>query len=155
MSGRAPSRSWGWGRWTALAAGVVLALTGIGQAVASVTAAGDEVLGPGVVTVEMDLRHSRFEPAELRVRAGTVVRFEVDNRDPIHHELIVGPPEVHATHAEGADHLHPPIPGELSLGPLEDGMTFYEFDEPGTVRMACHLPGHVDYGMVGRIEVTG
>lgn len=155
MSGRAPSRSWGRGRWSALAAGVVLALTGLGQAVASVTSAGDEVLGPGVVTVEMDLRHSRFEPAELRVRAGTVVRFEVANRDPIHHELIVGPPQVHAAHAEGADHLHPPVPGELSLGPLEDGMTFYEFDEPGTVRMACHLPGHADYGMAGRIEVTG
>ena len=113
-----------------------------------------EVLGPGVVTVDTDLRHSRFEPAELRVRAGTVVRFEVDNLAPIHHELIVGPPEAHATHAEGAHHRHPPVSGELSLGSLEDGMTFYELDEPGTVVMACHLPGHVEHGMVGSVEVV-
>jgi uncharacterized cupredoxin-like copper-binding protein len=152
---RRSGRAWGIGRLLALAAGVALALAGIGHAVAAATeAAGDETLGPGVVTVEMDLRHSRFEPAELQVRTGTVVRFEVDNLDPIHHELIVGPPEVHATHTEGSHHLHPPIPGELSLGPLEDGMTFYEFDEPGTVVMACHLPGHVAHGMVGSVEVV-
>jgi uncharacterized cupredoxin-like copper-binding protein len=150
---RAPRRVLGAGRLLALGAGVALALAGIGHAVASASA-GAEILGPGVVTVEMELRHSRFEPAELRVRAGTVVRFEVDNLDPIHHELIVGPPEVHATHAEGSHHLHPPIPGELSLGPLEDGMTFFEFDEPGTVVMACHLPGHVEHGMVGSVEVV-
>ena len=153
---RPTGRSWAPGRHLAVAAvGVVLAVGGVGHAVASATAgAQGAVLGPGVVTVEMDLRHSRFEPAELRVRAGTVVRFEVDNLDPIHHELIVGPPEVHAAHAEGAHHVHPPIPGELSLGPLEDGMTFYEFDEPGTVAMACHLPGHVEHGMVGSVEVV-
>lgn len=150
---RTSRRTWGTGRSIALAAGVTLVLVGAGHAVESASATGGEILGPGVVTVEMDLRHSRFEPAGLRVRAGTVVRFEVDNLDPIHHELIVGPSEVHATHAEGAHHLHPPIPGELSLGPLEDGMTFYEFDEPGTVAMACHLPGHVEHGMVGSVEV--
>ena len=33
-------------------------------------------------------------------------------------------------------------------------MTFYEFDEPGTVVYACHLPGHVAYGMTGIIEVV-
>lgn len=149
------TRGWGAGRRGALAVGVALSSAGGGQVLASAAASDDEILGPGVVTVEMELRHSRFEPSELRVRAGTVVRFEVDNLDPIHHELIVGPPEVHATHAAGAHHLHPPIPGELSVGPLEDGMTFYEFDEPGTVAMACHLPGHVEHGMVGSVEVVG
>ncbi len=33
-------------------------------------------------------------------------------------------------------------------------MTFYEFTEPGTIVYACHLPGHVAYGMEGTIEVV-
>ena len=28
------------------------------------------------------------------------------------------------------------------------------FDEPGTVEMACHLPGHYDFGMRGEIDVV-
>ena len=33
-------------------------------------------------------------------------------------------------------------------------MTTYVFDEPGDVEMACHLPGHYDFGMRGEVEVV-
>jgi uncharacterized cupredoxin-like copper-binding protein len=33
-------------------------------------------------------------------------------------------------------------------------MTFVVLDQPGTLTFACHLPGHVAYGMVGEIEVV-
>lgn len=111
-------------------------------------------LGPGHATVVVDLEHSRFVPDRLRVRAGTLVRFEVVNHDPIHHEFVLGPSAVHHAHAHGTELLHPPVPGEVSTGPNESGMTFYTFDEPGTVAFACHLPGHVAYGMVGEVEVV-
>lgn len=136
---------------------IVVAAVVTGGGYALDAAAGDEpeALGPGVVTLEVDIEHSRFSlPADLRVRPGTVVRFVVRNDDPIHHELIVGPSEVHALHAVGTDHRHPPVPGEVSVGPNETGVTFYRFDEPGTVRYACHLPGHVAYGMEGEISVV-
>jgi hypothetical protein len=51
----------------------------------------DRTLGPGTVTVEIEIRHSRFIVDDLAVRPGTDVRFVVHNRDPIRHELIVGP----------------------------------------------------------------
>ncbi len=143
-----------------LAVTIAAVVTALGFAVqASAGPIGDgvddgDVLGPGEVTVTMEIDHSRFTPDRLRVRAGTLVRFVVRNGDPIHHEIILGPPEVHASHATGTELLHPPIPGELSLGPNEDGMTFYVFDEPGTVDFACHLPGHAEYGMVGTVEVV-
>jgi len=117
-------------------------------------AAGDDILGPGEVTVVMDMRYSRFSVEHLRVYEGTLVRFEAHNHDPIHHELVVGPPEVHAEHEHGTHFAHPPVPGEVSLPPGASGMTFYVFDEPGNVLMACHLPGHVAYGMVGTVEVV-
>jgi uncharacterized cupredoxin-like copper-binding protein len=138
----------------ALALLAAVLVTALGYAVDAAAAGRTaDVLGPGLVTVTLEVEHSRFSSEELRVRAGTVVEFVVVNHDPIHHELIVGPPEVHERHARGTESVHPPIPGEVSVGPNRTASTFYRFDEPGTVDFACHLPGHLDYGMVGRVEV--
>ena len=111
-------------------------------------------LGPEAVTVVVDVEHSRFIPSDLVVDVGTEVRFVVRNGDPINHELIVGPPDVHARHRNGTEAHHAAKPGELSVGPDEQGVTTYVFDEPGVVEMACHLPGHYDFGMRGEIEVV-
>jgi uncharacterized cupredoxin-like copper-binding protein len=112
-----------------------------------------EPLGPGLVTVELTTRYSRFSTDEIVVRQGTLVRFVVTNEDPIHHEFIVGPPEVHAAHEAGHDLVHPPVPGEVAVDPGETGLTTYLFDTPGTVEFACHLPGHLAYGMHGTVRV--
>lgn len=138
-------------------AGVLLAAVGAaGLAVAGRGAQageGGSPLGPGTVTVELGIHHSTFDTTTLRVREGTTVRFVLDNGDPIRHELIVGPPAVHRRHETGAEASHPPRPGEVSVEPLAAASTTYEFDEPGLVEFACHLPGHVAYGMVGTVEV--
>ncbi len=114
----------------------------------------DPPLGPGIVTVDVDIHYSRFSIGDLRVYEGTLVRFVVTNRDPIRHELIVGPDEVHAAHEQGHDAFHPPVPGEVSVDAGETGLTTYRFDDPGEVRFACHLPGHVAYGMEGTVTVV-
>ncbi|HYZ99442.1 MAG TPA: DUF2330 domain-containing protein [Acidimicrobiales bacterium] len=110
-------------------------------------------IGPGDVTVELRAEYSLFETTEIAVVEGTRARFVLDNQDPINHELIVGPPEVHARHATGTEAEHPSVPGEVSVGPNEVGVTTYRFDEPGTFEFACHLPGHYEHGMHGVIEV--
>lgn len=142
--------------WRRAAAGAVVALvagTGCGD-----RAAGGEPepepLGPGEVTVTIDIEHSRFLPDRLRVVEGTEVRFVVDNGDPIGHELIVGPPSVHERHAAGTHGRHPPVTGEVSVDPNAEAATTYRFDRPGTVEFACHLPGHYDHGMRGEVEVV-
>jgi uncharacterized cupredoxin-like copper-binding protein len=123
-----------------------------------VAAAGEGVrqtaLGPGEVTVVLSVEHSRFLPDEVSVRPGTAVRFVVDNRDPIGHELIVGPDEVHEIHERGSHGQHPPVPGEVSVEPNAEAETTYEFEEPGDTVFACHLPGHFAYGMRGVIRVV-
>jgi uncharacterized cupredoxin-like copper-binding protein len=111
------------------------------------------VLGPGIVNVRVDIEHSTFSEETVVVRPGTTVRFEVANADPIGHELIVGDAEVHRRHAQGTERSHPPVPGEVSVGPGDTGYTLFTFDEVGSVVFACHLPGHVAYGMEGTIEV--
>ena len=141
-----------------LALGVAGALT-VGAAMAglgvarSVGGGSADALGPGEVTVVLDVRHSRFVQDHLRIRAGTLVHFEVRNADPIRHELVVGPDSVHALHGAGHEATHPPVPGEVTVDPHQTGDTFYVFDQPGVTRFACHLPGHYQYGMKGEIEV--
>jgi uncharacterized cupredoxin-like copper-binding protein len=122
----------------------------------AVTASADQraALGPGTVTVELGIEHSRFSVGSLRVVEGTLVEFEVQNDDPIAHELVVGTDEVHERHRDGSEGRHPPVPGEVSVGPGERGLTFAAFDTPGTITYVCHLPGHEAYGMVGEIEVV-
>jgi uncharacterized cupredoxin-like copper-binding protein len=116
--------------------------------------AGAAALGPGDVTVQVDIEHSLFRPEGLQVVEGTRVRFVVVNGDPIHHELIVGPPDVHARHAAGTEAEHPSIPGEVSVDPNGTAVTTFRFDEAGTFEYACHLPGHYEHGMHGEIEVV-
>jgi uncharacterized cupredoxin-like copper-binding protein len=111
-------------------------------------------LGPGLVTVDVGIHYSKFSFSQLRVRAGTLVRFVVHNDDPIHHEFIVGDASVHARHEAGTEAVHPPVPGEVSVAPQDVGETFYRFDRPGRYEFACHLPGHFAYGMHGWVVVT-
>jgi uncharacterized cupredoxin-like copper-binding protein len=142
--------------WLAAAVGVALAVAAAGTA-ASRALADEPVtspLGPGDVTIELGVEHSLFVQDELRVVEGTRVRFVVVNGDPINHELIVGPPDVHARHATGTEAEHPSIPGEVSVGPNGTAITTFRFDDPGTFEFACHLPGHYEYGMHGIVEVV-
>ncbi len=131
--------------------GGVVAVTRRGGSTGST---GSRALGPGAATVTIDVEHSRFRPAVLRVRPHTDVRFVIVNHDPIGHEFIVGGPEVHARHANGHEAYHPQVPGEVTAPAGERASTTYRFDAPGPVEFACHLPGHYQYGMHGTVVVT-
>ncbi|MGQ0847946.1 MAG: cupredoxin domain-containing protein [Actinomycetota bacterium] len=132
---------------------VTATVTGLGSAMASADGS-TAALGPGEVTVQIDIEYSRFIPERLTVVEGTKVRFLVVNGDPIHHELITGEPEVHLRHANGTEAKHPSIPGEVSVGPNGRAVTTFTFDRPGTFEFACHLPRHYEYGMRGEVEVV-
>ena len=133
---------------------LALAATGVGYGIDAASSESHDVLGPGLVTVEIGIEHSRFDVERVDVHAGTLVRFVVHNDDPIPHELIVGGDDVHARHTTGTERFHPPVPGEVSLLPGETGVTVYRFDDTGTFDYACHLAGHLEYGMKGRVVVT-
>jgi uncharacterized cupredoxin-like copper-binding protein len=140
-----------------LVALVLLGALLAGQALAANHAApspGDEPLGPGAVTVTLTIHHSHFTPDHVRVRAGTTVRFVVDNQDPINHELIVGDDEVHRRHEAGTEPFHAPRPGEVSIPALQTAETTFAFPATASLLYACHLPGHFRYGMSGLVEVV-
>ena len=136
MTAPAPTRRRLW--LTAVAAlAMTIVVSGVGYAVApGLERPGATTLGPGDITVEIDIEYSRFGPDKLTVVEGTRVRFFVVNGDPIQHELIIGGADVHLRHANGT------------------AITTLTFEEPGIFEFACHLPGHYDYGMRGEIEVV-
>ena len=151
MSGPAHSRR---RLWLVVALAVTTVVTVLGYGVASALGEPEmATLGPGDVTVQIDVYHSTFVPDRLAVVEGTRVRFLVVNGDPIHHELITGAPDVHVRHANGTEAEHPSIPGEVSVGPNDTAVTTFTFDTPGVYEFACHLPGHYEYGMHGTVIV--
>jgi uncharacterized cupredoxin-like copper-binding protein len=105
------------------------------------------------VEVEVLIRHTAFDPEVLTVHAGTTVQFVVHNLDPIDHEFLLGDRAAQDAHERGTEAHHGSRPGEISVGALSTASTTYRFDEPGTVLIGCHLPGHWSHGMRGRVIV--
>jgi uncharacterized cupredoxin-like copper-binding protein len=142
----------------ALGAGAVVLASAAATSGSTSPSTGDGVLGPGRVTVRIDVDHSHFRlhsrTTPIQVRPHTEVRFVVVNHDPIGHELIVGGPDVQARHASGHEAYHPPVSGEVSVPADGQASTTYFFHAPGPVEYACHLPGHYEYGMHGIVEVV-
>jgi uncharacterized cupredoxin-like copper-binding protein len=133
----------------ALAGGVALAigLTGIAAAWAS---------GPGgPTTVEIQIRYSAFERADVTVTAGRPITFVIHNGDPIDHEWIVGDAGVHDRHRTGTEPVHGARPTEVTVVAGTTETTTVTFTRPGAYLYICHLPGHEAYGMVGTVTVTG
>jgi len=91
---------------------------------------------PEVVVVGSDFA---FEPDVLHLRAGEPVNivFEVAEGG---HDLVVVIPDEEA--------FRLPIIDEGST--TRGGLTI---DEPGTYDLLCLVPGHIDEGMVGTVEV--
>jgi uncharacterized cupredoxin-like copper-binding protein len=110
--------------------------------------------GPRQLTIEITIRHSRFEPSAIDVSEGTAVRFVIKNTDPIDHEFILGNQEVQDRHENGTEPRHGTIPGEVSIAAGTVASTTYSFGESGLLLLGCHLPGHWDYGMRGLVKVV-
>jgi uncharacterized cupredoxin-like copper-binding protein len=138
-----------WQLAVVLAACGAVALAGAWSATSR--AGGDER------TVVVTMRHSRFEPAVVRVDPGQRVRFVLRNSDPIDHEFILGDDAVQRRHEQGRERQHHgDVPGERSVPAGQEAATTFAF--PATLdgrvlEFACHLPGHYAYGMHGTVRV--
>jgi uncharacterized cupredoxin-like copper-binding protein len=100
------------------------------------------------------IHFSRFGPDAVTVPAGVPVTFTLRNDDPIEHEWIVGPPEVHERHRLGTEPYHDQVPTEVTIPALSSRQTTVIFAEPGEYAFICHLQGHEAYGMRGMVRVV-
>lgn len=159
-AGGRPDRSLVKGVAALAALALVLVALPVGIAAAGLAGGGSTGGGGGgpapVLTVHLTARYSRFTPAAVDVPAGSTVRFVIENRDPIDHEFIVGPRETHQRHEVGREaHHHGDVSGEISAPAGETVSTTWTAPTtPGPVTFACHLPGHLAYGMTGVVNLV-
>ncbi len=111
--------------------------------------------GDGLSThATIAIRYSRFRPEAITVPAGVAVTIILRNDDPIDHEWIVGPPEVHQRHRSGTEQFHGELPTEVTVPALSTRVTTLTFEQAAEYAYICHLPGHESYGMVGTLRVV-
>lgn len=104
------------------------------------------------VTMEDTLR---FTPDVIKVKAGETIRFFVKNAGKIPHEMVIGSMNELKEHAKMMRKMPTmqPEPNMIALKPSQSGSIVWQFGKPGAVDFACLVPGHMEAGMVGKIEV--
>lgn len=108
-------------------------------------------------TIEVAMNDTmRFNPAEMQFKAGDTVRFVVRNDGKIRHEMVIGSVEELQEHAKMMRKMPDMQHAEanmISLAPGERGELVWQFDKAGAFDFACLVPGHMEAGMTGNIEV--
>lgn len=90
-------------------------------------------------TVTLDLSEFKFDPKDVTLKKGEVVKFVVKNVGALPHDWM----------AEGIPAV---ATGEFAAG--EERVLVWEADRTGTFTTYCMVPGHREAGMVGTLTVT-
>jgi uncharacterized cupredoxin-like copper-binding protein len=118
--------------------------------------AADPKKAKRTVRVEMT-DQMRFQPAEVRIKRGEVVRFVPVNKGQVMHEMVLGTMDELKKHAElmkkhpGMEHDEPHM---AHVAPGKSGVVGWQFTRAGEFFYGCLIPGHFDAGMIGKIMVT-
>jgi uncharacterized cupredoxin-like copper-binding protein len=119
--------------------------------------AADVTLNIEVDMFEPDSGGMAFSPAELTITRGETVRFVVTNRGVLDHEMVIDTVEANMEHMQvmmmNPDMKHHD-PNAVSLAPGETGELIWTFSQAGTFQFACLIPGHMEAGMHGPLNVN-
>jgi len=116
---------------------------------------GDPAKVDRVIEMTMD-DTMRFAPDHITVKAGEIVRIFAKNTGQLPHELVIGSmPDllVHAEMMRKMPDMKHAEPNQIALEPGQRGAIVWQFDQAGTVDFACLIPGHMEAGMVGSVQV--
>lgn len=108
-------------------------------------------------TIAVVMQGSRFIPANITVKRGETVRFQITNHDRIAHEFVLGDAAEQAAHEqEMASMPGMPMndPNGITLAPGTKASLVWTFTRAGQLQYACHLPGHYQEGMVGYLTIS-
>lgn len=113
-------------------------------------------------TIEVDMVEPEaggmaFLPADLTIARGETVRFIVTNRGVLDHEMVIDTVEANMEHMQVmmmSPDMHHDDPNAVSLAPGESGELIWTFSQAGNFQFACLIPGHMDAGMHGPLNVN-
>ena len=109
-------------------------------------------------TVEVAMADSmRFSPSSISVRQGETIRFVIQNRGQLRHEMVLGTEhelkEHYALMKKFPEMEHADAEAVTVL-PGKTGEIVWRFSKAGKVNFACLEPGHYDAGMKGVVTVS-
>jgi uncharacterized cupredoxin-like copper-binding protein len=153
--------------------GLAVVLVLLGASLAAAPAPAPAIVSPGTAEsprpVNLILREYRFDPTPVYLVPGETVRLNIVNGGMLEHELALGDAAFQEAWAR-ADAAATP-PGPFATAPVASvtadvsGLRLliasgaatvvdYQVPEQGTLQLICHLPGHVEEGMVGEVEMV-
>jgi len=99
-----------------------------------------------------------FEPNTIEVSAGETVTFVLTNEGTSVHEFTLGNQAMQQEHAGMMAHIPAGMGHDthnsITLKPGETKRLTWRFGDAGTLEFACHVQGHYQAGMRGRITIT-
>jgi uncharacterized cupredoxin-like copper-binding protein len=107
-------------------------------------------------TVIVVMQNSRFVPAVVDVKQGETIRFRITNHDPIAHEFVLGDSAEQAEHEKemaSMPGMSMDDPNGVTVAPSKTVEFIWTFTRAGALQYACHLPGHYDHGMFGKLTI--
>lgn len=153
--------------------GLAVALVLLGARLAAAPAPTPDLGEPGTRDaprpVNVIMRDYLFNPSTLHLVPGETVVFRMINGGLIEHEFVLGDDAVQAAWAEAHRLATPPAPfatappasvppstGGLRvlLRPGESTSALYDVPAGTALQFMCHLPGHLERGMLGTVSLT-
>lgn len=150
------------------------AIAGAGHETAhSIGQPGTDAKVDRVIEISMD--EMSYSPNTLEVTAGETVRFKISNEGQVVHEFNLGTPESWAAHEGEMKAMmqkgmmsmrrvhHEKMqemgmahddPNSVLLEPGESAEIVWTFPEHGRIGYACNVPGHLEAGMKGNVDLT-
>ncbi len=115
--------------------------------------------GQSVSKVTVTMSEFAFEPASITVAAGQPVEITLINDGAIEHDFAIEviPAEDVSTEGSMSGHdmsdQHAEFDLHTATGPGETSVLRFTPTQPGTYKIICSVPGHLDAGMTGELIV--
>ena len=124
-------------------------------------------------TISLEAGDMWFDPEELELAAGEVVKFEITNTGNLEHEFVIGSKEAQEEHRQmmlnmanggghdmsnmahggGHDMASMDMAG-VTIAPGETGTLLWSVpDNVNELEYACNIPGHYESGMYGNFSL--
>ncbi|WP_235976222.1 cupredoxin domain-containing protein [Vreelandella sedimenti] len=124
-------------------------------------------------TISLEAGDMWFDPEELELAAGEVVKFEITNTGNLEHEFVIGSKEAQEEHRQmmlnmanggghdmsnmshggGHDMASMDMTG-VTIAPGETGTLLWSVpDNVNELEYACNIPGHYESGMYGNFSL--
>ena len=115
--------------------------------------------GSAPTKVTITMKEFGFEPNTIEVTAGAPVELTLVNEGAIEHDFVIEViPVTNVSSSNSGDHHmstdeHSEFYWHTSTAAGETSTLTFTVTEPGTYKIICSVPGHLDAGMTGELIV--